>query len=520
MPYYGARRINVRLLAASMNDCSTRDPQTSTDYEPTDEAVRCSKALDNGILLAETPIGDCEQDPPSFLRVIGPDHCPVPLYISHTSTILPDEAVEIQQTSLATRTQENQNAQPSSQINATAEPYAIAVLIELSRHAVQHLRNDKSWPPPDVRYDVFLNADLVCSSWLEGTKFQHQLPKDKKMNLEPNRILITGKRVHKYVERPMIVLPCGIDHRGELYASGRRRTGIKDKWAAVGKGLEKYVNDMKYCLKDGKFQSPLAIYLESLATLSITPEIEDLDSSGPQTFAIIDVVISKGKGRLVKPSIYSTDTELLQPIKQENKGFDESIDTTTSKLGKQKKHPPLTTKGAIENPGITLSLVTNSDAFQQANSSKLPKKRGRRARQLHEPAKPSKLRQILPRPSTPEPATQFQISSLSATPDTSQSAFTQTVTTSAFSPSATSTRFSKRKLGMVDIAEDTIDALDSELTEPALCKDSFVTYAEKSNWQTQTSMVGHWRQVKGVKVAEFDVSEIVFATRFVVCPGK
>jgi hypothetical protein len=519
MPYYGARRINVRIVAASLNDCSTRDPQISNDYEPTDEAARCQKALEDGILLAETPISDAATALPGFLHIIGPDHSPVPLYISHTSTKLPSQIFQAQSNGILTRNTEEQNVHSTLQtsIDAASQPYAIAILIELSRHAVQHLSSDDSWPPPDVRYDIFLNADLVASNWLEGSKFHYQLPEEKNLLLEPDRILITGKRIHKYLERPMVVLPHGINSRGELYASTRRRIGTKDKWTAVGKGLEKWVDDMKYGLNDRESQSPLAIYLESLAALPITAEIEGLDSKGPQSFAIIDVVISKGKGRLAKPPLHSTDAKLLQPVTQQSQELDTASKTIVSTLDTQ-QDSLLITRRSTEIPSVIPSPISKASYLKQNSFISPAKKRGRRARQPHQPTKPSKLREILPRPKTPELSTHSQTS---ASASTARTPHFKPVSSIGLEPSIsnpTSIHLSKRKVGLIDVAEDTIEALDTELTEPVLCKDSFVTYAEKGTWQTQMSMAGHLRQVKGVKMAEFDVDEVVFATRYIICP--
>jgi hypothetical protein len=67
---------------------------------------------------------------------------------------------------------------------------------------------------------VFVNGDLVLSNYLRGKRLI--------FNNSPklDTVLATGKRVHRLMERPIVVLPKGLNAKGELAVFGKRKDGV------------------------------------------------------------------------------------------------------------------------------------------------------------------------------------------------------------------------------------------------------------------------------------------------------
>jgi hypothetical protein len=301
MPTYRARKITVRLIASSLVDCTTIDP---SEDDPSD-ASRYERAILNGTQLAEHVIS-CGKD--GFgLHFIKYDYAECPFFLVHAERELPDCIIQKSQSRLTTRHHDASAANkpdsrkhntnlssgsprsPStpSKINPDIQPYGLGVLIELTGLSAEHKASLPDRPLPDLRYDVFLNGDLMLSHYLPGSKLNYETSET---------VVAAGKKVSEMVERPMVVVPLGLQQNGELYTTNRGRFTTQERWDSIGKALAKQADDLRYWLKEGETDSPLAKFLDALATLEMPPDLDKLPPKGVQGFGIIDVVISNGRG--------------------------------------------------------------------------------------------------------------------------------------------------------------------------------------------------------------------------------
>lgn len=110
-------------------------------------------------------------------------------------------------------------------------------------------------------------------------------------------IRFSGRRVHRLLEKPWILVPSGQGPDGRPRPN-RQNIGslgdVKQRWVSVSEAL---------MMEAGKFTpgrngepSVLGNYLSNLATLEMPAEVEAMQTVGGPKMGIIDVVVTTGKG--------------------------------------------------------------------------------------------------------------------------------------------------------------------------------------------------------------------------------
>jgi hypothetical protein len=343
MPNYRARKINIRLVASSLSDCTTIDPNT----ESPSEASRCEDALLKGTPLPEHLI-PCPEDDHN-LRFIENDDIACPFYLVHVGRDLPESIIQKSQPRLATRHHDasaanvvnsrkhdttasnGQHPSPSatSKIDPDCQPYGLGVLIELTSLSAEHKSTRSKVPLPDLRYDVILNGDLLLSHYVPGTELN---PDDQILQT----VIAGGKRVQDVIERPVVVIPFGVDATGELLTSIRGKYTMQERWESIGKALAGHARELRYWLKEGETESPLATFLDALAAFELPSALEMLVPKGAQSFGIIDVVVSRGKGTTAKDDKSMHKATLMQKEHCQTDGNDKTyVDVSVTPVHNQ-----------------------------------------------------------------------------------------------------------------------------------------------------------------------------------------
>jgi hypothetical protein len=177
-------------------------------------------------------------------------------------------------------------------------------------------------PLPDLRYEVFLNGDLLLSHYVPGTELNHD---DQILQ----SVVAGGKRVQDVIERPVVVIPFGVDATGELLTSIRGKYTMQERWESIGKALAGHARELRYWLKGGDIESPLATFLDALAAFEMPSALETLVPKGVQSFGIIDVVVSRGKGTTAKDGKSMYKAILMQKEHCQTDG-DDNMDVDVS----------------------------------------------------------------------------------------------------------------------------------------------------------------------------------------------
>jgi hypothetical protein len=339
MPRYRARNVKIQLVASSLNDCTTINP-TNTSTTALPDAIRCDEALRKATILPERLVADPDHETKSCLHLVDSGNDAVPLYLAHVRRQLPTDVIQESSPRFTSRhhnvsapsrkdassdmlgqsspeSQQRASQPPSfipSKIDPDCQPYALGVLIELTKLTCQH-PSLKQPIPPDIRYDVFLNGDLLFSDYIRNRYIAVGGEKS-------TTVLVAGRRLASYIECPVVVLPFGLDAKGEIITANRARHKVQDRWNLIGKSFAKHAQELRYWLKDNGRESPLATFFDALASFEIPPELKSLPPKGPQMFGIIDVVISSGRGTTKPNAKFMNSAKLMPRGHSSNEGID------------------------------------------------------------------------------------------------------------------------------------------------------------------------------------------------------
>ncbi|KAL8950323.1 MAG: hypothetical protein Q9222_003646 [Ikaeria aurantiellina] len=153
-----------------------------------------------------------------------------------------------------------------------------------------HLSTKAATLNHDLKIDVFLNGDL-CSSGYITTRSVKQ---DQAVGN-----LFSGIRNGRHTEKSWILkphLPEGPDStKGSTASSQSHSEGIRRRWAEIGKKLA--VAAESSGRNDREELSASGQYLESLASWPMPATLSQRLESTQERFAIIDVIVTTGKGR-------------------------------------------------------------------------------------------------------------------------------------------------------------------------------------------------------------------------------
>jgi hypothetical protein len=578
MPIYRARNIAIRLVACSLNDC------TSSIECSREEAIRYENALRQGPVLQEQLISDPTSDPPDLkLRLIDCGVDQVPLYVAYVPRG-PPSSISQRTFSHSTRHHKPDTKDDTAQetdgnqvradepttfvptkIDPDCQPYALGIIINLSKAAAQD-NSPKQSSGSDLRYDVFLNGDLVCSEFVRAQQLKSQ---------EASQILVSGQRCDHFLEHPIVILPHGLNPKGDISDSNRPKCSVREKWRMIGEAFHKHAKDLRYWFP----KSPLAYFFDTLGEYELSQKLEALHPKGPQHFGIIDVVISRGSSSpFHKADKYLDIVTLLQ--KGQSLPQDLMKHNVTSspfegshrkrKSSSQLRQPVVNSQAHQSIPGAPSSMTRSRNSVESLNGAcqtpshkTVPLKRrclpslvnptlmpkmgsiedssGRKTvsgfkqtvfnSRLDKP--PASVSSNGPAPNSrgttgggrrPVKRDRSTVSHAFSTPEKVVQNMSHAKGMEDLTPVNKGLRIqNKIKVIEEDEAQKPSDvvwwqAADIEAwTNPVLCRGSCVAYAEDGRWKTGMDKAGPVRHIKELRSGNFEESEVVFATRYFIC---
>ncbi|KAL8806784.1 MAG: hypothetical protein Q9200_004924, partial [Gallowayella weberi] len=311
MPTYHTGCVNIRLSAADYNKTITPNPVTHQSKESSANVEKALKEFeDHGRILAETTL----QNPDGYSLGFLGEHRHMPFLMVHASPSIleenpppsqpvpndsPDSPLSelppspLSPSPTSSNQAEDRFGSPSFQIceherevqpqeTKRPEPQALCLRIFPTRKTFQYagkLRKVK-WGHSDMKIDIFLNGALCSSAYIPEPAFRKK---------DPLRDTFSGARIGRMVEKPWVL---AADDR---IAQVHRAQDVANRWTEIAQAhklaAESYGRNDKYEL------SLIGDYLQSLADLPMPATLPEMLETGNERFAIIDIVITTGKGR-------------------------------------------------------------------------------------------------------------------------------------------------------------------------------------------------------------------------------
>ncbi|KAL8903266.1 MAG: hypothetical protein Q9207_004035 [Kuettlingeria erythrocarpa] len=365
MPTFYARGVNIRLSVADIARTTTLAPLNTLCQASSDNADRASKQLEhdavNGGTIAETPVWIDEDK--CRLRFLG-EQQHMPFIMVHASLKYPfsvGPAKTKQKPSppqLITHSNDgDRNGPPwssgsSSPLSAapttddsnaidlsTTEPPQAAVTGVSTSNTLHELQNSRAphterrttrveslglqalclrvLPSAksflrsrevvnDIKIDVYLNGDLCASAYVPERAFHGKAY---------SRTTFSGARNHRLTEVPWILEPPRSNIMETSIESAQAMEQANGRWAKISSGL---ISAAELNGRNSRNRlSMVGEYLQSLAAVPMPEELAGMLRTGPNRFAVIDVVVVTGKGSKEGPS----GAYLFRPVPLKLHGF-------------------------------------------------------------------------------------------------------------------------------------------------------------------------------------------------------
>ncbi|KAL8799423.1 MAG: hypothetical protein Q9182_005908 [Xanthomendoza sp. 2 TL-2023] len=312
MPTYHTGCVNIRLSAADYNKTITPNPVTHQSKESSANIEKALKEFqDHGRTLAETTL----RNPDGYSLGFLGEYRHIPFLMVHASPFIseknppPSQPVhndgqdsplsELPSSPLSPfPTSSNQaedsfgspsfqlyereqGAQPQEETKPL-KPQALCLRILPTRrtfHCAGKPRKVK-WGHSDMKMDVFLNGALCSSTHISESAFHKR---------DPLRDTFSGAKVGRMIEKPWVL--AAEDRVAQVHGA----EDVANRWNEIAQAhklaAESYGRNEKYEL------SLLGDYLQSLAGLPVPATLPEMLETGNERFAIIDVIITAGKGR-------------------------------------------------------------------------------------------------------------------------------------------------------------------------------------------------------------------------------
>ena len=252
--------------------------------------------------------------------------------------------------------------------SARAVPNALFLSVFLSKASflptyVHHL---KKIVFHDVKIDVFFNGELCASAYVSGRFHSDTYEATQQI------IRFSGRRVHRLLEKPWILVPSGhhADGRSRPERHNMESSGdAKQRWVSVSKALLIEADRLEKG-ENGEL-SKLGDYLSALATLEMPTEVQAMQVVGDPKIGIIDVVITAGKGqkdhanalRLMKP----TPMRLEKPKEVNTPTVLDNVQDRSVSAGRPVQVCSPMQRMASQNVNMTSELI-KSQAITEAQS--------------------------------------------------------------------------------------------------------------------------------------------------------
>jgi len=179
-------------------------------------------------------------------------------------------------------------------------PQALGLVVTLSRKSFMRGFDEKH-APQDVKIEVLFNGELAECITVPARKSSDSSATAQDLKIQ----LISGKRVHRLVERPWVIIPPQQNADGSL----RTKKGTKaakatpqQRWKEIAAAIlteaeTKGFNEHGDCTPSGS-------YLASLARLEMPDVLHRMQKLGGPKFGVIDVIVSVGSGKKGPPDTF------------------------------------------------------------------------------------------------------------------------------------------------------------------------------------------------------------------------
>ncbi len=365
MPTFYARGVNIRLSVADVAGTTTLAPVNTLCQASSDNADRATKQLEddavNGGTIAETPVwideDECrlrflgEQQHMPFIMVhaslnypfsVGPAQTkeePSPLQlITHGNDADRNDSPSSSGSSSSLSAAPTTDDSNAIDLSSTEPPQAAVTGISTSSslHELPNSRAPHTEPPTlctepsrlqalclrvlpstksflrsrevtnDIKIDVYLNGDLCASVYVTERAFYGK---------GYGRTTFSGARNHRLTEVPWILEPPQSNTTETPIKSAQAIEQANGRWAKISNGL---ISAAELNGRNSKNQlSMVGEYLQSLAAVPMPEKLAGKLKTGPNRFAVVDVVVFSGKGSKDGPS----GAYLFRPVPLKLHGF-------------------------------------------------------------------------------------------------------------------------------------------------------------------------------------------------------
>ncbi|KAL8909927.1 MAG: hypothetical protein Q9171_004748, partial [Xanthocarpia ochracea] len=244
----------------------------------------------------------------------------------------------------------------AEKVTKIPEAHALCLRVEHLEKAGRREGEPKvfEWLHADMRLDIFLNGDLCTSVYIAESEFRKN---------PPMQVTFSGARFGRVVEKPWILVPSASDISGFGYHSIEERPAsidVESRWKEIAVALSIAAKSYGRNERDEMFA--ISDYLQSLVNLPMPATLPEMLETENKRFAIIDVVVTVGKGRKEHPSA----PYLTKPMPLKLEGFSDpatiraidtpqpqnrspSVHSTTLATGAEIVSQPLTTRSPDSN---------------------------------------------------------------------------------------------------------------------------------------------------------------------------
>lgn len=151
----------------------------------------------------------------------------------------------------------------------------------------------------DVKIDVYMNGEFAECITVSARHAGQNKSKDAQARMFQ---LISGKRVHRLVERAWVVVPPHQNPDGSMRERNRSKAGLagpQERWDQINASILEEADKLGFDHRSER--TPLGAFLASLAELQMPEAVHGLQKAGGPKFGAIDVVVSVGTGEKLGP---------------------------------------------------------------------------------------------------------------------------------------------------------------------------------------------------------------------------
>ncbi|KAL8917988.1 MAG: hypothetical protein Q9172_005596 [Xanthocarpia lactea] len=233
----------------------------------------------------------------------------------------------------------------AKKVTKTREAHALCLRVEHLEKAGRRKGEPKvfEWRHADMKLDIFLNGDLCTSVYIAESEFRKN---------PPMQVTFSGARFGRVIEKPWILVPSASDISGFGYHSIEERASIdvESRWKEIADALSIAAKSYGRNERDEMFS--ISDYLQSLVNLPMPATLPETLETENKRFAIIDVVVTVGKGRKESPSA----PYLTKPMPLKLEGFSDPV--TIRAIG--------TSQPQNRNPSVhSTTLATDAEIVSQ-----------------------------------------------------------------------------------------------------------------------------------------------------------